>query len=121
MTESELKGLLDDLECADAESDAMSRLVVTRLAKRNIPYRAMLGSVEWQGKTVAPHFWVEVGDCVIDYCAGRVFPGVRVPAGVLSKAVAGARYQGQEIVIDAWPDYLYSVVLKGCMTGRAAA
>lgn len=43
MNEPQLKDLLDDLDAAKVECDAMSRLVVTRLAKQRIPYRAMLG------------------------------------------------------------------------------
>ena len=58
----------------------MSRLVVTRLAKQRIPYRAMLGQVELGGKVVAPHFWVEADGCVIDYRARQRLGGdQRVP------------------------------------------
>lgn len=121
MNESELRNLLDDLQYADADSDAMSRLVVTRLDQRKIPHRCLLGKVEWQGKAVSPHFWVEVGDFIIDYCADRHLGDARAPQGVLRRAASAERYQGVEIVIDPWPEYIYKVVFKGVQLPPAAA
>lgn len=119
MNESELRSLLDDLQRFDVESDAMSRLVVTRLARQNIRHRPMLGRVEWQGKALAPHFWVEVGDWIIDYCADHGLDEQGAPLrGVLPRAAVGGQYQGQQIVIDPWPDYLCRVFFK---TDKAAA
>jgi hypothetical protein len=84
MNHPQLKNLLDDLDTAKVECDAMSRLVVTRLAKQHIPYRAMLGQVELDGKVVKPHFWVEADGCVIDYRARQRLGGdERVPHGVV--------------------------------------
>jgi len=90
MNEPQLKNLLDDLDAAKVECDAMSRLVVTRLAKQHIPYRAMLGQVELDGKVVSPHFWVETDP----------------------REAVQAHYQGQQVVIDPLPDYLYEVAIK---------
>lgn len=118
MNECELRALLDDLNNTDYPADEMSRLVVTRLARRNIRHRPMLGRLTWQGKTLSPHFWVEVGDYLIDYCAGRE---LGAPAGVLRKSAVEACYSGQEIVIDALPDYLYAVLFKPAPERKAAA
>ncbi|MDH0496876.1 hypothetical protein [Stutzerimonas stutzeri] len=113
MNEPQLKDLLDDLDAAKVECDAMSRLVVTRLAKQRIPYRAMLGQVELDGKVVAPHFWVEADGCVIDYRARQRLGGnQRVPHGVVPREAVKAHYQGQQVVIDPLPDYLYEVAIK---------
>ncbi|WP_448131373.1 hypothetical protein [Stutzerimonas chloritidismutans] len=113
MNEPQLKDLLDDLDAAKVECDAMSRLVVTRLAKQHIPYRAMLGQVELDGKVVSPHFWVETDGCVIDYRARQRLGGdQRVPHGVVAREAVKAHYQGRQVIIDPLPDYLYEVAIK---------
>ncbi len=113
MNEPQLKDLLDDLDTAKVECDAMSRLVVTRLAKQHIPYRAMLGQVELDGKVVSPHFWVETDGCVIDYRARQRLGGdQRVPHGVVAREAVKAHYQGRQVIIDPLPDYLYEVAIK---------
>lgn len=110
MNEPQLKTLLDDLDSVKADGDAMSRLVVTRLAKQRIPYKAMLGKLELGGKVVSPHFWVEVDDCVIDYRARQKLDSNAAPHGVVSREALKAHYDGQEIVLDPLPDYLFDLV-----------
>ncbi|QLF94250.1 hypothetical protein HW090_14010 [Pseudomonas sp. ABC1] len=111
MTEPQLKNLLDDLDTRQADADAISRLVVTRLAKQHIPYRAMLGKLELDGKIVSPHFWVEADGCVIDYRGRqRLNNDSRAPHGVFAREKASARYQGQQIVIDPLPDYMLAAI-----------
>jgi len=108
VNDPQLKNLLDDLDSTKAAGDGVSRLVVTRLAKKHIPYRVMLGRLELQDKVVYPHFWVEAGGCVIDYrAAQQVDDKSGVPHGVIPLDSVKGRYQGQEIVIDPLPDYLY--------------
>ncbi|MOA33972.1 hypothetical protein D3C78_1553130 [compost metagenome] len=109
MNDPQLKTLLDDLDSIKAEGDGVSRLVVTRLAKKHIPYRVMLGKLELQDKVVYPHFWVEADGCVIDYRARKQLGDkAGVPHGVIPLDSVKGRYQGQEIVIDPLPDYLYA-------------
>lgn len=111
MNQPQLKKLLDDLDSAKAACDGLSRLVVTRLAEQRIPYKAMLGELELDGKVVSPHFWVEVDDCVIDYRARRELGNTDdAPHGVVPREALKARYQGQEIVIDPLPDYLFKLL-----------
>jgi len=113
MNQPQLQELLDDLDAAKVECDAMSRLVVTRLARQHIPYRAMQGQVELDGKVVAPHSWVEADGCVIDYRARQRLGGdQRVPHGVVPRDAVQARYEGHEVSIDPLPDYLYEVAVK---------
>lgn len=113
MNHSQLQNLLDDLDAAKVECDAMSRLVVTRLAKQKIPYQVMLGQVELDGKVLAPHFWVEADGCVIDYRARQQLDGdQRVPHGVVPAEAVQAHYQGTEVVIDPLPDYLYEIAVR---------
>ena len=85
MNEPQLKDLLDDLDAAKVECDAMSRLVVTRLAKQHIPYRAMLGQVELDGKVVSPHFWVETCEWrkTCRWIKGPLSPSGCMPIGVV--------------------------------------
>lgn len=110
MNEPQLKTLLDDLDSAKAADDGVSRLVVTRLARKRIPYKAMLGKLELDGKVVSPHFWVETDDCVIDYRARQLLGNDAAPHGVIARETLKARYQGQEIVIDPLPEYLEQVM-----------
>ena len=105
MNTQDLQCLLDDLDTTQTASDSLSRLVVSRLAKKGIPYKAMLGKLEVGGRVVSPHFWVESNGCVIDYRGGND------KRGVFTKAEAPA-YQGSEIVIDPLPDYLFEQIAR---------
>ncbi|CAD5378111.1 conserved hypothetical protein [Pseudomonas sp. OF001] len=108
MNEPQLKNLLDDLDSAKAACDGLSRLVVTRLAEKRIPYRAMLGTVELDGKVISPHIWVEADGCLIDYRAReQLGDDTRLPHGVIARDEVKANYRGQSIVIDPLPDYLF--------------
>lgn len=110
MNDPQLNDLLDDLDSAEATSDGLSRLVVTRLAEKRIPHQAMLGTVELDGKVISPHFWVETDDFVIDYRARQhLGDDARLPHGVIAKNKIAANYQGQSIVIDPLPDYLFEL------------
>ncbi len=110
MNQPQLKNLLDDLDSAKAASDGLSRLVVTRLAKQQIPYKVMLGTLELDGKVVSPHFWVEANDCVIDYRARQHLGSSTAPHGVVVREGLKAHYEGQEVVIDPLPDYLFNLL-----------
>ncbi|MBV2133693.1 hypothetical protein KRX52_12915 [Pseudomonas sp. MAP12] len=110
MNQPQLKNLLDDLDSAKAASDGLSRLVVTRLAKQRIPYKVMLGTLELNGKVVSPHFWVEANDCVIDYRARQHLDNASAPHGVVPLEGLKAHYEGQEVVIDPLPDYLFNLL-----------
>lgn len=110
MNDPQLSNLLDDLDSAHLAGDGLSRLVVTRLAEKRIPYRAMLGKVKLDGKELYPHFWVETDDCVIDYRARPQLNDKRAPHGAVPREQLEAQYEGQEIVIDPLPDYLFELV-----------
>ncbi len=108
MSAVQLQNLLNDLSDSSNSSDEINRLVVTRLAREQIPYRAMLGKVVVNGKAIAPHIWIEADGCVIDFTAGAA-ANEELPQGVMPKASASA-YEGREIIIDPLPDYLYEVI-----------
>ena len=111
MNGPQLHNLLNDLNPAHVECDGMARLVITRLAEQRIPCKAMLGRVELDGKSLSPHFWVEADGCVIDFHAHRQLgDAARLPNGVAPQAEVKARYEGQPIVIDPLPDYLFSLL-----------
>ena len=111
MNDPQLSNLLDDLDSAHLASDGMSRLVVTRLAEQRIPYQAMLGKVKLDGKVIYPHFWVEANGCVIDYRARpQLGDDTRAPHGVVPREQLEAQYEGQAIVIDPLPEYLFQLI-----------
>ena len=105
MNTQDLQRLLDDLDTTHTASDSLSRLVVSRLAKQGVPYKAMLGKLEVGGRVVSPHFWVESNGCLIDYRGGND------KRGVFAKAEAPA-YQGTEIVLDPLPDYMFEQMAR---------
>lgn len=105
MNTLDLQQLLNDLDATQTASDGLSRLVVSRLAKRGVPYKAMLGKLETGDRVVSPHFWVESNGCVIDYRGGAE------QRGVFAKAEAPA-YQGTEIVLDPLPDYMFEQMAR---------
>ena len=111
MNTQDLQRLLDDLDTTQTASDSLSRLVISRLAKQGIPYKAMLGKLEVGGRVVSPHFWVESNGCVIDYRASRQIGAMEIPHGVFAKADAPS-YQGTEIVIDPLPDYMFEQMAR---------
>lgn len=111
MNSLELQQLLNDLDATQTASDCLSRLVVSRLAKRGVPYKAMLGKLDVGGRVVSPHFWVESSGCVIDYRGGRQVGALECPHGVFAKAEAPA-YQGTEIVLDPLPDYMFEQMAR---------
>lgn len=110
MNDPQLSKLLDDLDSAHLADDGLSRLVVTRLAEKRIPYQAMLGKVKLDGKVIYPHFWVEANGCVIDYRARPQFDDERAPHGAVPREQLQAEYEGLEIVIDPLPKYLVELI-----------
>lgn len=108
MSAVNLQDLLKDLSASTNASDEINRLVVTRLARERIPYRAMLGKIEVNGKAITPHIWIEADGCIIDYTAGKA-ANDELPQGVIPLESAPA-YKGREIIIDPLPDYLYEVI-----------
>lgn len=110
MSAVQLQTLLNDLSASDNASDEINRLAVTRLMREHIPFRAMLGKVEVNGKVIAPHIWLEADGCIIDYTAGRNAANEELPQGVMPLGAAPAHYEGQEIVIDPLPEYMYAVI-----------
>lgn len=108
-----LRDLLDELDAASVECDGMSRLVVTRLHRAGIEHIAFDGMLTVQGRVISRHFWVEVGDLVIDYRA-RMWLGddPEVPHGVFRKDAVLGEYRGQPTdMIRPVPAWMESVLM----------
>ena len=108
----ELRELLDDLDAAPVECDGMTRLVIGRLAKAGIAYRAYVGSITLGDKAMSPHWWVEVDGLTIDYRA-KMWLGdsPMVPHGVFRQDTCGTRYEGTEIELEPLPDGLAEIMM----------
>ncbi|HGM5155072.1 TPA: hypothetical protein ACKP0X_003768 [Pseudomonas aeruginosa] len=92
----QLASLLADLDSAAVECDGMSRLVATRLHRAGIDYTPFEGSFEFKGRVVHPHFWIEVGDLVIDYRARMwLRDDPEVAYGVFPRDSIEGRYKGR--------------------------
>lgn len=112
MDAMELERLVGHLANAPVECDGMARLVVTVLEKHNIPYQAMLGEIVPTGLTCSiPHFWVQVGDLIIDYRA-RMWLGEsdQVPDGVVNLADFEHLYQGRPIHLEPLPAVMFEIM-----------
>lgn len=107
-----LSSLLDPLDTAPVECDGMSSLVATLLTQQGIQYQGMAGAIQPAGHSgVIPHFWIEVGDLVIDYRA-RMWLGDKpdIPHGVFIKADHAQRYQGTPVQLDPLPDFIFQML-----------
>lgn len=107
-----LSVLLDPLDSAPVECDGMSSLVATLLSKDGVQYQGMAGSIQPAGHSgVIPHFWIEVGDLVIDYRA-RMWLGdnPQIPHGVFCKADHALRYQGTPVEISPLPEFIFQML-----------
>lgn len=98
VTVEALRALLDDLDGASVECDGMTRLVCTVLANAGIEHQAFKGTLQVGSSIIRPHFWVEVGEVIIDYRARMWLGNLEgVPHGVSMKSDLVACYQGEAI------------------------
>lgn len=120
----ELAALLDALDEANCECDGLTRLVTTALHWNEIPQSVFKGAVRRKRPgdapdlVVAPHYWVVVGDLVMDYRA-QMWLGTdeSVPHGVFAvNAHPLVEYAGEEVGMMALPVSLFRFVCDndGC-------
>lgn len=78
-----LEDLVKHLEYAPVECDGMARLVATVLTQHKVAYQGMAGTITPKGcDYTIPHFWVQVGELVIDYRAQMwLGDGKDIPTG----------------------------------------
>jgi hypothetical protein len=107
-----LRELLDPLDAAPVECDGMTRLACTVLSKEGIAHRVLVGSLTFGDQTVVPHFWIEVGEYLIDYRA-RMWLGQSdaVPHGVCEKHALCTRYSGEQIDMQPLSEELFSILV----------
>lgn len=107
----DLRQLLDPLDTAPVECDGMTRLVYTVLAREQIEASVFVGQLTVGGRSVAPHYWAEVGQYRIDYRA-RMWLGLdaSVPHGVYRKADTIAQYHGEQIDIAPLSEALFEAL-----------
>lgn len=103
-----LRRLLDPLDHAAVECDGMARLVCTVLAEHGIEHTAFVGELRLNERVVRPHYWIEVGEFLIDYRARMwLGEGGEVPHGVCLKSELSAQYQGESCDIAPMPPALF--------------
>lgn len=78
---NKLKKLLDPYDNCALECDGFSRIASYLLTQNNIPHDCFVGHVEFEGRIVAPHFWIVVGKWTVDYRL-RMWLGPTAPHGV---------------------------------------
>ncbi|MDT8924829.1 hypothetical protein RBE51_18725 [Pseudomonas taiwanensis] len=107
-----LEDLVKHLEYAPVECDGMARLVATVLTHHNVAYQGMAGSITPRGcDYTIPHFWVQVGDLVIDYRAQMwLGDGKDIPHGVVKLSDYAALYQGEPFQLDPLSATLYEIM-----------
>ena len=114
-----LQALLDPLAKSPVECDGMTRLVATVLAENGIAYQGYCGRISVGNRTMAPHFWIEVGPWRIDYRSKMWFPGENgIQEGVFlanqGEITRGngtdTRYDGIAVDIAPLPRFLFDVL-----------
>lgn len=111
VTVDALRALLDELDGASVECDGMAKLVCTVLANAGIEHQAYSGTLQVGSNIVRLHFWVEVGEVIIDYRARMWLGNLEgVPHGVSMKSDLVARYQGEAIGLDPLPPWLFAIL-----------
>jgi hypothetical protein len=107
-----LKTLVEHLENAPVECDGMARLVATVLAQNNIAYQGMAGSITPKGCDFSiPHFWVQVGEFVIDYRAQMWLGDDKsIPHGVVRREDFYEIYQGEPFNLTPLSATLYQIM-----------
>ncbi|MBA1280409.1 hypothetical protein [Stutzerimonas stutzeri] len=110
-TLAELRHLLDSLDTASVECDGMTRLVCTVLTKAGIEHQAYVGSVRIGDAAIPYHFWVEVGELLVDYRA-RMWMGSSpdIPHGIVPKREVGNFYTGDPVEMPALPDAIFALL-----------
>ena len=79
-----IKDLLDPYDSSQTECDGMTRICHTILSQHHIEHFSMMGTLEFDGQKIEPHFWLDLplGER-IDYRARMWFGNSnRVPHGV---------------------------------------
>jgi hypothetical protein len=112
MDRDRLESLVKHLEFAPVECDGMARLVATVLVQHNIQYQGMVGSIVPKGFDFSiPHFWVQVGDLIIDYRA-QIWLGNNddVPHGVVFADKFEDIYSGKPCLIEPLPAALFRIM-----------
>lgn len=107
-----LEDLIKHLECAPVECDGMARLVATVLTQHQIAYQGMAGAITPKGcDYTIPHFWVQVGDLVIDYRAQMwLGNGEGIPHGVIKLADFAEFYQGEPFELSPLSATLFEIM-----------
>ena len=112
MDATHLQALVKHLEFAPVECDGMSRLVATVLSQQGIPFQGMVGSIVPKDTNYRiPHFWVQVGDLVIDYRAQMWLGDASdVPHGVVRAEDYPGIYEGEPFHLEALPESLFQIM-----------
>ncbi len=113
LLQARLEMLLDPLDTAPVECDGMTRLVVTLLARNRLPYQAYVGTLTFEGGSIA-HFWVESEHLRIDYRARMWFNGdKRLNHGVFEIKDSLDVYEGHPCSIEPLSDVLFKILRAG--------
>jgi hypothetical protein len=109
MTPQEITEVLDQYDDLPLECDGFTRVAHYVLERHNVPHKIQVGYAEFAGRTISPHFWIEVDSgWVIDYRL-RMWLGEDAPHGVFQPEVEQVTYMGRETSLYV-PDVIFQVL-----------
>ncbi|MBB4861449.1 hypothetical protein HNP46_000260 [Pseudomonas nitritireducens] len=97
-TKANLEEMVKDLDAlTHLECDGLSHQIVHRLTTLGVSCQLFSGIVTLGNHVVRPHYWVVVGDLIIDYRVRRWMQNdPEAPHGVFHPAETDAEYDGIE-------------------------
>ena len=108
-----IKDLLDPYDSSQTECDGMTRICHTILSQHHIEHFSMMGTLQFDGQEIEPHFWIDLPSGErIDYRA-RMWLGDsdRVPHGVFNSLdFPDVIYQGEPIELELLSPELLAIM-----------
>lgn len=108
-----IQNLLDPYDSSQTECDGMTRICHTVLSQHRIEHFSMIGTLEFGGQKIEPHFWIDLPSGErIDYRA-RMWLGNsdRIPHGVFQPdSFPDVIYEGKPIELELLPPVLLEIM-----------
>ncbi|MDU8350281.1 hypothetical protein RYA05_00005 [Pseudomonas syringae pv. actinidiae] len=107
-----IQNLMSEIESAPVECDGFSALAATVLYKHGIAYQGFVGSLSAGGMVIPLHYWIVVGEFLIDYRARMwIGEGPEVPHGVMEYQQVKSMYSGDPVSIEPASEAVYQLLM----------
>jgi hypothetical protein len=112
MEKPKLQQLLDPYDSSPTECDGMTRLCHTILCQHNIEHQPMVGTITQQGRTMGPHFWIDLPSGErIDYRLRMWLGSQGIPHGVFNpQDFPAITYTGKPVQVEPLPPVVFKLL-----------